>query len=117
MMKKQIVGLGHAVTDLIAKTSIGLVADFGLEYGGMKLINHDEANHILKTFPRMKKHMEVPANTLYHLGTLGHSVEFVCGIGDDRFGHDFARFLTLLASVLIQHAFNPIVQVTFQSFV
>ena len=92
MMKKQIVGLGHAVTDLIAKTSIGLVADFGLEYGGMKLISHDEANHILKTFPPHEKtHGGSTANTLYHLGTLGHSVEFVCGIGDDRFGHDFAK--------------------------
>ena len=94
-MKKHIVGLGHALTDLISNTSVSFISDNGLEYGGMKLLSEIQTKKILKSFPdHVQNTGGSTANTMYHLSHLGHSVELVTSIGNDQYGKKFHEDFT-----------------------
>ena len=86
----RILGFGHAIVDLLAKTSINTIHQHHVKHGGMTLIDNNNAAPLLK---ELDISVQAPggstANTIRYLANLGHNTGFVGGIGGDENGHFF----------------------------
>lgn len=90
MSRIQILGFGHAIVDMLAKTTISVINEHQLEHGGMKLIQLDEVDRLLEQIDiRTTASGGSAANTIKHLAQLGHQTAFIGGIGDDTNGNFF----------------------------
>ena len=87
----QVVGIGNAVSDVIAKTSDMFLAENGVEKGIMQLIDQPRAEAL---FSVMDARTETPggsvANTISGLGSLGVRTAFIGRVADDELGLSYA---------------------------
>ncbi len=93
MSKKfQVVGIGNAVSDVIATTSDDFLTENGIEKGIMQLIDQDRAEVL---YAAMSERTETPggsvANTLAGLGALGVRTAFIGRVADDDLGQTYAN--------------------------
>lgn len=90
----QVVGIGNAVSDVIAKASDTFLDHMGIEKGIMQLIERDRAEVL---FGAMDSRTETPggsvANTIAGLGALGLKTAFVGRVADDALGRTYAQTL------------------------
>ncbi|MGB1234539.1 MAG: adenosine kinase [Planktomarina sp.] len=89
-----VVGIGNAVSDVIAKASDTFLDHMGIEKGIMQLIERDRAEVL---FGAMDDRTEAPggsvANTIAGLGSLGLKTAFVGRVADDALGRTYANTL------------------------
>lgn len=89
--KYQVVGIGNAVSDVIATATDAFLADNGIEKGIMQLIDQDRAEVL---FAAMSERTETPggsvANTIAGLGMLGIETAFIGRVADDELGQSYA---------------------------
>ncbi len=91
-MKKVLIGIGNAVTDLSVQTSLSVLEQTGLQHGGMTLVNFLEAKELLKQInPDHQNPGGSTANTLHHLASKNHQTTFIGAIGNDKLGKDFQK--------------------------
>ncbi len=85
-----VVGIGNAIVDVIARCDDALLARLGLDKGHMRLIEEDE---IAPLYEAMTSAIEVSggsaANTMVGLASLGADVAFIGKVADDEFGRIF----------------------------
>jgi sugar/nucleoside kinase (ribokinase family) len=89
-----VVAIGNAIVDVIARADESLLAEEGLTKGGMQLIDADRA---VQLYDRMGPGTEVSggsaANSLAGLAALGHRCAFIGQVADDQLGEVFAHDL------------------------
>jgi sugar/nucleoside kinase (ribokinase family) len=89
-----VVAIGNAIVDVIARTDEAFLAREGLEKGSMRLISADEA---IDLYSRMGAAQEVSggsaANTLAALAMLGGRCAFIGQVADDQLGEVFSHDL------------------------
>ena len=87
-----VVGMGNAVSDVIAAQSDAFLEEMGIMRGVMQLIEHDRAELL---YAAMGERKETPggsvANTIAGLGMLGLKTAFVGQVADDVLGRTYAR--------------------------
>jgi sugar/nucleoside kinase (ribokinase family) len=85
-----VVGIGHALVDILAEVSEEQLAKSGLTKGSMTLINSDQANTLYQS---MTGHQEISggsaANTLAGLAILGCKTAFIGKVAHDSLGEAF----------------------------
>ncbi len=88
----QVVGIGNAVSDVIATSTDAFLADNGIEKGIMQLIDQDRAEVL---YAAMGDRTETPggsvANTIAGLGSLGVKTAFIGRVADDDLGQTYAK--------------------------
>lgn len=88
----KVVGIGNAVSDVIAKSSDDFLSENGIEKGVMQLIDQDRAETL---YAAMNNATETPggsvANTLSGLGSLGVKTAFIGRVADDALGQRYAN--------------------------
>lgn len=92
----RILGFGHAIVDLLAKTSIHTIHQHQIKHGGMTLIQPEQVTSLLEDLDiTVKAPGGSTANTIRYLANLGHNTGFIGGIGDDDnglfFNESFAK--------------------------
>ena len=92
--KYQVVGIGNAVSDVIAQSSDAFLNDMGIEKGIMQLIDRDRAEVL---YGAMETRTETPggsvANTVAGCGLLGLKSAFIGRVADDSVGKTYAATL------------------------
>jgi sugar/nucleoside kinase (ribokinase family) len=87
----QVVGIGNAVSDVIATTSDAFLSDNGVEKGIMQLIDQPRAEAL---FSAMDARTETSggsvANTISGLGSSGVRTAFIGRVADDELGLSYA---------------------------
>lgn len=87
-----ILAIGNAIVDVIAKAEERFLAAESLEKGSMQLIDAVRAHEL---YERMGPARELSggsaANTVAGLATLGHRCEFIGQVADDQLGQVFAH--------------------------
>ena len=87
----QVVGIGNAVSDVIATSSDDFLAEHGVEKGIMQLVDQPRAEAL---FAAMGSRTETPggsvANTIAGLGSLGLRTAFIGRVADDDLGYSYA---------------------------
>ncbi len=87
----QVVGIGNAVSDVIATSSDEFLIENGVEKGIMQLVDQPRAEAL---FAAMGSRTETPggsvANTIAGLGSLGLRTAFIGRVADDDLGHSYA---------------------------
>ena len=87
----QVVGIGNAVSDVIATTSDAFLMENSVEKGIMQLIDQPRAEAL---FSAMAARTETPggsvANTISGLGSLGVRTAFIGRVADDELGLSYA---------------------------
>ena len=91
----QVVGIGNAIVDVIARTEESVLHEKGIEKGIMQLVERDRAEAL---YAAMHDRHQVAggsvANTLAGLGELGLSCAFVGRVSDDELGRFYAADMT-----------------------
>ena len=94
-----IVALGDAIVDVIARTSDRFLDEAGITKGTMRLLADGEAEALAASMARLEVE-EIPggsaANTLAGVAALGTRAGFIGQIGADRLGRRFADDLAAL---------------------
>jgi sugar/nucleoside kinase (ribokinase family) len=87
-----VVGIGNAIVDIIARCDDAFIAAEGLAKGGMRLIDAEEADRL---YSRMGPATEMSggsaANTCAGLASLGARTAFIGKVAEDQFGTVFAH--------------------------
>jgi sugar/nucleoside kinase (ribokinase family) len=87
-----VVAIGNAIVDVIARADEAFLAAEGLTKGGMQLIDPERA---VQLYGRMGPGTEVSggsaANSLAGLAALGHHCAFIGQVADDQLGEVFAH--------------------------
>jgi sugar/nucleoside kinase (ribokinase family) len=90
-----VVGIGNAIVDVIARADDGFITDRGLDKGSMRLIDAAEAETL---YGEMGPGVEVSggsaANTLAGMAALGARCAFIGQVADDQLGGVFRHDLT-----------------------
>ncbi|MEM8590890.1 MAG: adenosine kinase [Pseudomonadota bacterium] len=90
--KYNVVGMGNAVSDVIAPATDNFLEHMGIEKGIMQLIEQDRAQML---YAAMTERTETPggsvANTIAGLGMLGLKTAFVGRVADDGLGRSYAK--------------------------
>jgi len=90
--KYQIVGVGNALVDVLAKCDDAFLADAGIDKGVMQLIDTDRAAEL---YGKMGSAQEVSggsaANTIAGIAALGGRTGFMAKVRDDQLGAIFAH--------------------------
>jgi len=92
-LKKDIdlIGLGNAIVDIIVKVEDQFLELNNLKKGSMNLINSNESEVLLGNCKAIKKVSGgSSANTVVSLAELGHDVQFIGRIKNDKFGNFFS---------------------------
>ena len=89
--KYDVVGMGNAVSDVIASATDTFLDHMGIEKGIMQLVEQERAQVL---YAAMGERKETPggsvANTIAGLGALGLSTAFVGRVADDSLGRTYA---------------------------
>lgn len=92
-----VVAIGNAIVDVLARADDALIAAEGLTKGSMRLIDADEAERLYGAMgPAVEMSGGSAANTLAGLATLGRRCGFVGQVAADQLGRVFAHDLTSL---------------------
>lgn len=87
-----VVGIGNAIVDVLAKVGEGFLTERNLPKGGMTLVDAKAAG---KIYSDIVPEREVPggsaANTVAGLASLGGAPAFIGKIHDDELGQEFTR--------------------------
>lgn len=90
-----VVAIGNAIVDILAPAEDALIAELGLNRGGMKLIDAAEAEML---YSRMGSAIEASggsaANTIAGLAALGRNCGFIGQVANDQFGKIFTHDMT-----------------------
>jgi len=88
----QVVGIGNAVVDVIARCDDAFLERMGIRKGIMQLVERERAEHL---YNAMKDRTQAPggsvANTLAGLGSLGLRTGFIGRVNADELGRFYAR--------------------------
>src|SRR4030067_849747 len=88
--KYKVVGLGHAIVDVLANVEDDFLHEYNLQKGMMKLVDESDIKGLRKRVDIVK---EVSggsaANTIAALASLGHQVAFIGKVRDDLLGRAF----------------------------
>ncbi len=91
MKKYQVVGIGNAVVDVLAREDDSFLEHMGIEKGIMQLVDRDRAELL---YAAMKDRVQTPggsvANSLAGLGNLGLRTGFIGRVHDDALGRFYA---------------------------
>ena len=87
-----VVGIGNAIVDVIAKASDRFVTDQGLVKGSMALISQDRAEELYQLMgPGIEASGGSVANSVAGVASFGGSAAFVGKVADDTLGQVFAH--------------------------
>ena len=88
-----VVGIGNAIVDVLAKVGEGFLKERELPKGGMTLVGAPEAG---KIYSEIIAEREVSggsaANTVAALASLGGQPAFIGKVHDDELGQEFGRY-------------------------
>ncbi len=88
----QVLGIGHALVDIIASCDESLLADFSLVKGTMRLTSAEEAAALYeKMGPAVETSGGSAANTCAGIASLGGQAGFAGKVGRDQFASVFAH--------------------------
>ncbi len=92
MKKYQVVGIGNAVVDVLAREDDSFLEHMGIEKGIMQLVDRERAELL---YAAMKDRVQTPggsvANSLAGLGNLGLRTGFIGRVHDDALGRFYAE--------------------------
>lgn len=92
MRTYQVVGIGNAVSDVIARATDTFLDHMGIERGIMQLVDRSRAELL---YAAMNEREETPggsvANTLAGLGMLGCKTAFIGRVANDALGRNYAQ--------------------------
>jgi len=87
-----VVGVGHAIVDVVARVDDAFLAEWKLDKGSMALIDTDRAQRLYAAMPPA---IEISggsaANTTVGVASLGGSAAFIGRVSDDELGRVFAH--------------------------
>ena len=88
----QVIGIGNAIVDVMAPCADTLIAELGLERGGMTLVDTARAQELYNAMgPAREISGGSAANTLAGLAALGSKCAFIGQVADDQLGEVFAH--------------------------
>ena len=92
--KTQVLCIGNAIVDVIAKVEDDFLAGFGMDKGAMILVDEETSNRIYDAMPPAEEQSGgSAANTAAGLASLGGKVAFVGKVKDDQLGKVFRHDL------------------------
>ncbi|WP_447765580.1 adenosine kinase [Sphingopyxis panaciterrae] len=92
-----VVAIGNAIVDVLARTDDALIAAEGLTKGSMRLIDAAEAERLYAAMgPAIEMSGGSAANTLAGMAALGQRCGFIGQVAEDQLGKVFAHDLTSL---------------------
>lgn len=89
-----VVGVGHAIVDVIAHVSESFITEHGLAKGVMTIVSYEQSEKLHSAMPS-SVHMAggSAANTVAGLASLGGSAAYIGKVGSDLYGEIFSRQL------------------------
>ncbi|HEY0594400.1 adenosine kinase, partial [Sphingopyxis sp.] len=92
-----VVAIGNAIVDVLARADDALIVAEGLTKGSMRLIDAEEAERLYATMgPAVEVSGGSAANTLAGMAVLGERCAFIGQVADDQLGHVFTHDLRAL---------------------
>ncbi len=92
-----VVAIGNAIVDVIARADDALITAEGLTKGSMRLIDADEAERLYAAMgPAIEMSGGSAANTLAGMAALGQRCSFIGQVADDQLGQVFTHDLRAL---------------------
>ena len=92
-----VLAIGNAIVDVIADADDGFLGANGLDKGGMRLIDADEAERLYSEMgPGRELSGGSAANTVAGLAALGLETAFIGQLGDDELGQIFTHDIQAL---------------------
>ena len=92
-----VVAIGNAIVDVIARADDALIISEGLTKGSMRLIDAEEAERLYAAMgPAIEMSGGSAANTLAGMAALGQRCSFIGQVADDQLGHVFTHDLRAL---------------------
>ena len=92
-----VVAIGNAIVDVIARADDALITSEGLTKGSMRLIDAEEAERLYSAMgPAIEMSGGSAANTLAGMAVLGQRCSFIGQVADDQLGHVFTHDLRAL---------------------
>ena len=92
-----VVAIGNAIVDVIARADDALITAEGLTKGSMRLIDAEEAERLYAAMgPAIEMSGGSAANTLAGMAVLGQRCSFIGQVADDQLGHVFTHDLRAL---------------------
>jgi sugar/nucleoside kinase (ribokinase family) len=92
-----VVAIGNAIVDVLARADDALIEAEGLTKGSMRLIDADEATRLYAAMgPAIEVSGGSAANTLAGMAALGERCAFIGQVADDQLGHVFTHDLRAL---------------------
>ena len=92
-----VVGIGNAIVDVLARSNDGFLADNDLPKGAVTLINRDRADRLyaacVATCHPVERSGGSAANTVATLASLGADTAFIGKVGNDALGERFRHTL------------------------
>jgi len=93
----EILGIGNAIVDVLARTDEHFLAEERLAKGSMRLIGADEAERIYgRLGPATESSGGSAANTIAGIASLGGRSAFIGKVADDQLGRIFAHDMTAI---------------------
>src|SRR6202521_2870718 len=87
-----VLGIGNAIVDVIARADDNFLAAQGMHKGGMALIDEKRAEKIYQAMgPAVESSGGSAANTIVGVASFGGRAAFVGKVKDDPLGHAFAH--------------------------
>ena len=87
-----VVGIGNAIVDVLAKVGDGFLRERSLPKGGMTLVEAADAGKIYADLiPEREVSGGSAANTVSGLASLGSDCAFIGKVHDDELGQEFQR--------------------------
>ena len=94
-VKYDVLGIGNAIVDVLARVDDAFLDQEGLSKGGMALIDSDRAAELYTAIePERELSGGSVANTMVGLASLGGRASFIGKVGCDRLGETFRTELT-----------------------
>jgi sugar/nucleoside kinase (ribokinase family) len=92
-----VLAIGNAIVDVIADADDGFLQSNGLDKGGMRLVDADEAERLYAAMgPGRELSGGSAANTVAGLAALGLKTAFIGQLGDDELGQIFSHDIRAL---------------------
>ena len=94
-LKYDVLAIGNAIVDIIARCNDAFLAKHGATKGGMRLVDADMVKKIYAdTGPGVEISGGSAANTMVGVASFGAKAAFIGKVADDEFGKIFAHDIT-----------------------
>lgn len=93
-MMKKVLGIGNALVDILVNVEDSMIAECGLQKGGMSMIDADrkrELHEQLQNVPQICATGGSTSNTIHALARLGMPAGYIGKVGNDEMGGFFRR--------------------------